>query len=197
PRLVWRVATIRESKPESVHAKTLVLDVPGWTGHRAGQHVDVRLTAEDGYQTERSYSIASGPEDPALELTIDLVDDGAVSPYFVGGGRGGDRFELRGPVGGYFVWENPSSQPLLLIAGGSGLVPLMSILRHHEALGSNVDTRLLLSARTIEDVLYRSELEGFRDNSESVAVRLTLTRAELPGGWTGWCSPGPPPTTPP
>jgi ferredoxin-NADP reductase len=188
PRLVWRDATIRESKPESPHAKTLVLDVPGWPGHRAGQHVDIRLTAEDGYQTERSYSIASGPEAPDLELTVDRVDDGEVSPYLVDEARAGDQFELRGPVGGYFVWEaGVSSRPLLLVAGGSGLVPLMSILRHHRAAGSDVDTRLLLSARTLADVLYRSELEGLRDDSaDSVAVRLTLTREEPPAEWNGW-----------
>jgi ferredoxin-NADP reductase len=180
------VATIRESRAESPHAKTLVLDVPGWSGHRAGQHVDIRLTAEDGYQAERSYSIASSPEMPDLELTIDRVDDGEVSPYFVDEAREGDQFELRGPVGGYFVWEATSSQPLLLVAGGSGLVPLMSILRHHEAIGSHVDTRLLLSARTLEDVLYRSELEGVRDGSDSVAVHLTLTRETSSPDWNGW-----------
>lgn len=185
-RLSWRVATIRESKPESPHAKTLVLDVPGWPGHRAGQHVDIRLTAEDGYQSERSYSIASGPESPDLELTIDRVDDGEVSPYLTEEAGAGDQFELRGPVGGYFVWEATSSRPLLLVAGGSGLVPLMAIIRHHEAVASNVDTRLLLSARTLEDVLYRSELEGLRDRAEAVAVHLTLTRETPPPAWNGW-----------
>src|SRR4051794_28147260 len=182
-RLNWRVATIRESKPESPHAKTLVLDVPGWPGHRAGQHVDIRLTADDGYQSERSYSIASSPEAADLELTVDRVDDGEVSPYLTEDARAGDQFELRGPVGGYFVWEATSSRPLLLVAGGSGLVPLMAILRHHQAVGSSVDARLLLSARTLEDVLYRGELEGLRDK---LALHLTLTREQPPPEWNGW-----------
>jgi ferredoxin-NADP reductase len=177
------VATIRESKPESPHAKTLVLDVPGWPGHRAGQHVDIRLTADDGYQSERSYSIASSPEAPDLELTVDRLDDGEVSPYLTEEARAGDQFELRGPVGGYFVWEADSSRPLLLVAGGSGLVPLMAILRHHQETGSSADVRLLLSARTLEDVLYREELEGLRDK---LAVRLTLTREQPPPEWNGW-----------
>jgi ferredoxin-NADP reductase len=185
-RLNWRVATIRESKPESPHAKTLVLDVPGWPGHRAGQHVDIRLTAEDGYQSERSYSIASSPEAPDLELTVELLDDGEVSPYLTEEARAGDQFELRGPVGGYFVWEATSSRPLLLVAGGSGLVPLMAILRHHEAVGSSIDARLLLSARRLEDVLYRAELERLREEAEAVAVHLTLTREEPPPEWNGW-----------
>ncbi|HEY1596401.1 MAG TPA: ferredoxin reductase [Thermoleophilaceae bacterium] len=185
-RLSWRVATITESKPESPHAKTLVLDVPGWPGQRAGQHVDIRLTAEDGYQSERSYSIASAPETPALELTIDRVEDGEVSPYLTEEARPGDQFELRGPVGGYFVWEATSDQPLLLVAGGSGLVPLMAILRQHELVGSGAGTRLLLSARTLEDVLYRQELEALRDRAEAVTVHLTLTRDTPPPEWSGW-----------
>jgi ferredoxin-NADP reductase len=180
------VATIKESRPESPHAKTLVLDVPDWPGHRAGQHVDIRLTADDGYQAERSYSIASGPESPRLELTIDRVDDGEVSPYLIDDAREGDQFELRGPVGGYFVWEATETEPLLLVAGGSGLVPLMSILRHHEAAGSSADARLLLSARTLNDVLYREELERVRDGADAVTVHLTLTRDTPPADWNGW-----------
>jgi ferredoxin-NADP reductase len=172
------VATIRESRVETPHAKTLVLDVPDWPGHLAGQHVDIRLTAEDGYQSERSYSIASAPEADALELTIERIDDGEVSPYLTEEAREGDQFELRGPVGGYFVWKASLTGPVLLVAGGSGLVPLMAMLRHHRIAGSEADMRLLLSARMHTDVLYREELEQqFRD-----AVHLTLTREK----WDGW-----------
>jgi len=176
--LTWRVATIRESRVETPQAKTLVLDVPDWPGHLAGQHVDIRLTAEDGYQSERSYSIASAPDAAALELTIERIDDGEVSPWLTEEAREGDQFELRGPVGGYFVWKASLSGPVLLVAGGSGLVPLMAMLRHHRATGSQADMRLLLSARTHEDVLYRRELDSsFRD-----MMYLTLTREE----WGGW-----------
>jgi ferredoxin-NADP reductase len=135
-----------------------VLDVPGWPGHAAGQHVDIRLTAEDGYQAQRSYSIASGPDGADLELTVEEIADGEVSPYLTGDARPGDGFELRGPIGGYFVWHPGLEEPLLLVGGGSGLVPLMAMLRHRRAAGSAVDARLLLSAGTLEDVLYRSEV---------------------------------------
>jgi ferredoxin-NADP reductase len=162
-----------------------VLEVPEWPGHLAGQHVDIRLTAEDGYQSERSYSIASSPEMSDLELTVERIDDGEVSPYLTEEARPGDQFELRGPIGGYFVWDSSLSGPVLLIAGGSGLVPLMAMLRHRRATGSDVDMRLLLSARRLEDVLYREELEGFRDSREA-AVHLTLTREESPPEWNGW-----------
>jgi ferredoxin-NADP reductase len=155
-----------------------VLDVPDWPGHLAGQHVDIRLTAEDGYQAERSYSIASPPEADALELTIERIDDGEVSPWLTEEAGEGDQFELRGPVGGYFVWKASLTGPVLLVAGGSGLVPLMAMLRHHRIAGSEADMRLLLSARMHEDVLYREELErDFRD-----VARLTLTREK----WEGW-----------
>src|SRR5436305_6523704 len=169
-RLSWRVATVRESRVETPQAKTLVLDVPDWPGHLAGQHVDIRLTAEDGYQAERSYSIASPPGTPDLELTIERIDDGEVSPWLTEEAAEGDQFELRGPVGGYFVWDSSLAGPVLLVAGGSGLVPLMAMLRHHRATGSRADMRLLVSARTHDDVLYRQELESFGD-----AVHLTLT----------------------
>lgn len=171
------MATIRESRVETPQAKTLVLDVPDWPGHLAGQHVDIRLTAEDGYQAERSYSIASPPDAAALELTIERIDDGEVSPWLTEEAREGDQFELRGPVGGYFVWKPSLTGRVLLVAGGSGLVPLMSMLRHHRATGSEADMRLLLSARTHEDVLYRRELDSFGD-----VVHLTLTREK----WDGW-----------
>jgi ferredoxin-NADP reductase len=175
------VATIREVRPETPTASTLVLDVPGWPGHAAGQHVDVRLTAEDGYQAQRSYSIASTPGDERLELTVERIDDGEVSPYLTEDTRPGDQFELRGPVGGYFVWRPGRDEPLLLVGGGSGLVPLMAMLRHRRIAGGAPDARLLLSARTLEDVLYREELAG-----DSARVRITLTRGPAPPGWDGW-----------
>ncbi len=178
------MATVSQIRAETAHAKTLVLDVEGWPGHRAGQHVDVRLTAEDGYQAERSYSIASAPENEDLELTIELIEDGEVSPYLTEDVLEGDQFELRGPIGGYFAWDTARGGPLLLVGGGSGLVPLMAMLRHRRAAGSQADARLLLSARTIEDVLYREELEDLA--SADVAVHTTLTRGAAPDGWQGW-----------
>jgi ferredoxin-NADP reductase len=182
--LPWREATIRAIRPETPSAKTLVLDVPGWPGHAAGQHVDVRLTAEDGYQAQRSYSIASRPGSADLELTVEGIEDGEVSPYLTEDALPGDGFELRGPIGGYFVWDPARVDPLLLVGGGSGVVPLMAMLRHRRALGSTVDARLLLSARTLEDVYYRSEIEELADGS--VDIRITLTRGDAPPGWSGW-----------
>jgi ferredoxin-NADP reductase len=182
--VTWEAATVAEIRAETAHATTLVLDVPGWPGHRAGQHVDIRLTSEDGYQAQRSYSIASAPEAPGLELTIERIDDGEVSPYLTEDLIVGDRFELRGPIGGYFAWDASLDGPLLLVGGGSGLVPLMAMLRHHQATGSQVDARLLLSARAIDDVLYRSELE--RLAQDGPAVYTTLTRGAAPDGWQGW-----------
>jgi ferredoxin-NADP reductase len=169
--------------PETARAKTIVLDVPGWPGHLAGHHVDLRLTAEDGYQAERSYSIASAPESPELSLTVELFDDGEVSPYLVEELRAGDQFELRGPIGGYFTWRVEDGGPLLLLAGGSGLVPLMAMLRHHAARASDVPARLLVSARSLEDVLYRDELAALTGHG-GVEITYTLTRAQ-PEGWAG------------
>jgi ferredoxin-NADP reductase len=182
--IVWRLARVRALLAETAHAKTIVLEVPGWPGHRAGQHVDVRLTAEDGYQAERSYSIASAPEDELLSLTVELIDDGEVSPYLVGELRPGDELELRGPIGGPFTWAVQDGGPLLLLAGGSGLVPLMSMLRHRAAQHSTVDTRLLLSARTLADVIYRDELAALA-SGPGLAIHQALTR-ERPAGWTGF-----------
>jgi ferredoxin-NADP reductase len=179
------VATVEDIREETPHAKTLVLDVPGWPGHLAGQHVDIRLTADDGYQAERSYSIASGPEAAALELTIERIDDGEVSPYLTEDVQRGDQFELRGPIGGYFVWKAALGGPVLLLGGGSGLVPLMAMLRHHQATGSDADARLLLSSRTLEDVLYRDELERLGQGPHR-SVQLTLTRGPAPDGWDGF-----------
>jgi ferredoxin-NADP reductase len=182
--LPWRVATVASVRSETTRARTFALDVPDWPGHIAGQHVDIRLTADDGYQAQRSYSIASAPESAALELTVDLVDDGEVSPYFVEEVRSGDQFELRGPIGGYFTWRSADGGPLLLVAGGSGIVPLMAMLRHRALARSDAEVRLLVSARTWDDVLYRDELveQGMLDG---VTVVFTLTR-EAPPDWTGF-----------
>ena len=165
---------------ETPQVRTLVLDVAGWTGSRAGQHVDVRLTAADGYQAERSYSLASPPgERPAL--TVERLDDGEVSPYLVDEVVAGDKFELRGPIGGYFVWDpDGATEPLFLVAGGSGIVPLMAMLRHRRAVGSNVPAKLLYSSRTLEDVIYRDELSEL-----GADIVQTLTR-EQPAGWSGY-----------
>lgn len=182
--IVWRTATVREIVAETAHANTIALDVPGWPGHLAGQHVDVRLTADDGYQAERSYSIASAPETAGLSLTVELFEDGEVSPYLVQELQAGDQFELRGPVGGYFVWRARDGGPLVLLAGGSGLVPLMAMLRHHAAQGSTVPAHLLVSARSLEDVLYRDELATLAGR-DGVRVSYTLTRSR-PEGWTGF-----------
>jgi ferredoxin-NADP reductase len=183
-RIAWRVVTVREVVAESPRARTLVLDVPEWPGHRAGQHVDVRLTAEDGYQAQRSYSIASAPELDALELTVELVDDGEVSPYFVEELRAGDQFELRGPIGGHFTWAADDGGPLLLVGGGSGLVPLMSMLRHRGARASDVEAHVLVSARSADDALYREELEGLEPRA-GLNVAWTFTRTPPPG-WSGY-----------
>ena len=157
-RIAWRTAEVREVVRETPSATTLVLDVPGWPGHAAGQHVDVRLTAEDGYQATRSYSVASAPEDEDVALTIERLDDGEVSPYLVDDAQAGDQLELRGPIGGWFVWTAEKGGPLFLVAGGSGLVPLRSMLRHRARAGSDAEARLLLSARRAEDVIYAAEL---------------------------------------
>jgi ferredoxin-NADP reductase len=178
--IVWRVATAREVVWETAHARTIVVDVPGWPGHVAGQHVDVRLTAEDGYQAQRSYSIASAPEDRRLALTVERIDDGEVSPYLVDELRAGDQLELRGPIGGHFTWRVRDGGPLLLVGGGSGLVPLMAMLRHRAAQNDDVEARLLVSARGWDDLLYRGELAGL-----DARVHYTLTR-NRPEGWTGF-----------
>jgi ferredoxin-NADP reductase len=172
-----------ELVPETARTKTIAFDVPGWSGHRAGQHVDVRLTAEDGYQAERSYSIGSAPDGTRIDLTVEKLDDGEVSPYLTDEVRPGDRIELRGPVGGYFVWEPAVGGPVLLVGGGSGVVPLMAMLRQRVASGSDAEMKLLLSSRTWDDVIYRDELERIAGNG--VTVVHTLTRTQPPG-WTGY-----------
>jgi len=185
-RLSWQIGEVVATRPETVRTKSITLDLPGWMGHRAGQHVDVRLTAQDGYQAERSYSIASPPEEaPRVTLTVERIDDGEVSPYLTEDLLVGDKLELRGPVGGYFVWEAQMGGPLLLVAGGSGIVPLMAMLRHRAAAGSTVATRLLYSSRSLEDVIYRHELDHLLKSSTMLEVVQTLTRAHPPG-WTGY-----------
>jgi ferredoxin-NADP reductase len=169
---------------ETPRVKSIVLDPPEWPGHRAGQHVDVRLTAEDGYQAERSYSVASAPEDEYLVLTVERLEDGEVSPYLTDELRAGDELELRGPIGGYFVWDHSLGGPLLLVAGGSGVVPLHSMLRHHRAIASTVPVRLLCSARSLDEVIYRDELMRMAAD-DGIDVRFTLTR-EQPEGWQGY-----------
>jgi ferredoxin-NADP reductase len=167
---------------ETARTKSIVLELPDWAGHRAGQHVDVRLTAEDGYEAQRSYSIASGPEDGHLVLTVERLDDGEVSPYLVDVLRPGDELELRGPVGGYFVWEESLGGPLVLIAGGSGIAPFRAMLRHWSAASASVPVRVLYSSRSLEDVIYRQELlDGAYDGAE---VRVALTR-KWPEDWQG------------
>jgi ferredoxin-NADP reductase len=185
-RLTWRLGRVTKRIDETARVKTLVLAVPGWPGHRAGQHVDVRLTAEDGYQTERSYSIASAPEDSdQVALTVERIDDGEVSPYLVDGLAEGDQVELRGPIGGYFVWDVDMGGPLLLVGGGSGISPLMAMIRHRAAQGSSVPTRLLYSSRSLEDVIYRVELDQLAGRGDGLEVFHTLTRSQPPG-WSGY-----------
>jgi ferredoxin-NADP reductase len=180
-RLSWHVAGVDEIVTETARVKTIVFDVPGWPGHRAGQHVDVRLTAEDGYQAAREYSVASAPGEP-VAITVERLDDGEVSPYLTEELRVGDAIELRGPVGGYFVWGPQDGGPLLLVAGGSGVVPLRAMVRHRGRSESDVPVRLLYSSRSLDDVIYRAELD---EPSDGVEVVHTLTR-ERPAGWTGY-----------
>jgi len=180
-RLTWQTATVTSVITETVAVRTIELDVPDWPGHRAGQHLDVRLTAEDGYTAERSYSIATADDEP-VAITVERLDDGEVSPYLTEELRTGDQLELRGPIGGWFVWDTSDGGPLLLLAGGSGVVPLRAILRHRQRTGSDVPARLLYSSRTVADVIYRTELDQYRDGVE---VSYTLTRSQPPG-WTGY-----------
>jgi ferredoxin-NADP reductase len=182
-RLTWAAVSVAAVHDETPRTRTLELVAPDWPGHRAGQHLDVRLTAEDGYQASRSYSIASAPgEQPAI--TIERLPDGEVSPYLVDVAEVGDGFEVRGPVGGYFVWEEEDGGPLLLVAGGSGIVPLMAMLRHRAAIGSRVPTRLLYSSRTLDDIIYREELDTMNASDDSLEVVHSLTR-DQPTGWEG------------
>ncbi len=184
-RLTWQTATAGSVVTETATARTIELEVPGWPVHRAGQHVDVRLTSDDGYRAERAYSIASAPGEP-LAITVERLDDGEVSPYLTQELRPGDELEVRGPIGGYFVWEPAFGGPLLMLAGGSGIVPLRAILRYRDLIGSSVPVRLLYSSRRLEDVIYRAELDVA---PAGVQVIHALTRSQ-PAGWTGYARRG-------
>ena len=184
-RLVWHIGEVVETRPETQRARSLFLEVPGWEGHKAGQHVDVRLTAEDGYQAQRSYSIASAPEDGRLEIVVERLDDGEVSPYLTDELRVGDRLELRGPIGGWFTWEAREGGPLLVVGGGSGIAPLMAMIRHRAAAGSNAPCRLLYSSRSREETIYAEELDRLAAEDGALEVIHTLTRSQPPG-WTGY-----------
>jgi ferredoxin-NADP reductase len=185
PRLQWMTATIRDVIDETPRVRSLKLDVPNWPGHRAGQHVDVRLTAEDGYQAQRSYSIASAPEASGVTLTVERIAEGEVSSYLAGEARAGDRFEMRGPIGGYFVWTTALGGPLYLVAGGSGIVPLMAMLRHRAAAGSQAPATLLYSSRSFDDIIYRAELDRLNQQGGGLTIVHTLTRQQ-PAGWQGF-----------
>jgi ferredoxin-NADP reductase len=180
-RLTWQTATVASVADETATVRTIVLDLPSWPGHQAGQHLDVRLTAEDGYSAERSYSIASATAEP-VAITVERLEDGEVSPYLTRELRPGDQMEVRGPIGNWFTWGPQDGGPLLLIAGGSGVVPLRAILRHREHTGSRVPARMLYSSRSLEDVIYRDELDKYQGSAE---VRYTLTRRQPPG-WGGF-----------
>jgi len=195
-RLNWRVATLATAKDETATARTLVLDVPGWAGHLAGQHVDVKLTAEDGYSAQRSYSIASAPDGARLELTVQRIADGEVSPYLTEVLEPGDPLELRGPIGGWFVWNPEAAAPLLLVAGGSGIVPLMAMIRAHAATSSQVPLRLIYSVRTPADAIYAPELSE-RTVASPLEVTYLYTRAAPPeAAPDGPAAPPPSPASP-
>jgi ferredoxin-NADP reductase len=182
-RLTWRVATVAEARTETATARTLVLDVPDWSGHLPGQHVDVRLTAPDGYSAERSYSIASAwtGEGP-VKLTVQEVEDGEVSTYLTRDLTVGDPLELRGPVGGWFVWRAAQTAPVLLVAGGSGVVPLMAMIRARGVVRGRQPFRLIYSVRTPADALYAAELARRVRDDPGLDVRFVYTR-EAPEGW--------------
>lgn len=184
-RLGWHVATVVETRRESARAATVVFDIPGWPGHRAGQHIDVRLTAEDGYAAIRSYSIASPPAERQVAITVEALPDGEVSPYLVEDVLAGDQIEARGPIGGYFVWDAAMGGPLLLIGGGSGIVPLTAMLRHRLQSGSAVPARLLYSVRAPDDAFYGVELDELAAADPAVEIVRTYTRS-APPGWAGY-----------
>jgi ferredoxin-NADP reductase len=183
-RLSWQLATVEAKHPETPRALTLRLTSDAWPGHLPGQHVDIRLTAEDGYQAQRSYSVASAPEPRRLALTIEDIPDGEVSPYLSDELRPGDQLELRGPIGGYFTWTERDGGPLLLVAGGSGVVPLMSMLRYRQTTGSDIPATLLYSSRAWDDIIYREELDRLSADP-SLRIVHTLTRTQ-PAGWDGY-----------
>ena len=183
--LEWQLATVTGIRDETPRVKTFTLSLPAWQPHLPGQHYDIRLTAEDGYQSQRSYSVGSDPTHVGeIELTIERLADGEVSAFMHDVVVPGDRIDVRGPIGGYFVWDANGGGPILLIAGGSGVVPLMAMARHRAATGSDVPATLLYSSRSREDVIYFDELERLR-SQDGLGVFHTLTRAQ-PEGWTGY-----------
>jgi ferredoxin-NADP reductase len=184
-RLAWQRATVLELKEETPRVRSLVLDAPSWQGYSAGQHIDVRLTAEDGYQTERSYSVSSAPADPHVIITVERLDDGEVSPYLTEVLRPGDQVEMRGPIGGWFTWRPSDGGPLLLVAGGSGIAPLMAMIRQKSALQSPVPVRLLYSSRAYDEIIFREELDQLAAMGSELVVAHTLTRSQ-PEGWSGY-----------
>jgi ferredoxin-NADP reductase len=184
--ITWQLATVSAIREETPTVRSFTLRLPAWPGHRAGQHVDLRLTAEDGYSVQRSYSIASAAgTDGELDITVERIPDGEVSPFLHDTFVVGDRIELRGPIGGYFVWEPALGGPLLLVAGGSGIVPLMAMIRERHRVGAAVPTRLLFSSRHFDEIIYREELDGLARNGSGLEVIHTLTRSR-PSGWTGY-----------
>jgi ferredoxin-NADP reductase len=184
--LDWQLASVAAITPETASVKTFTLTLPRWTPHRAGQHYDLRLVAPDGYQAQRSYSIASPPEQTgSIDLTVERLAEGEVSSYLIDQVVAGDQLEVRGPIGGYFVWEASMGGPLLLVAGGSGVVPLMAILRHRAAAGSTVPTRLLYSATGPANVIYRDALARLHGEGSGLDVVHTFTRVQPPG-WRGY-----------
>ena len=185
-KLVWHVATVESITVETYRVKTYRLRPPTWASFRPGMHYDIRLTAPDGYQTQRSYSIATAPETRSvLDLTIEKIVDGEVSPYFHDVVVIGDRVEMRGPIGGPFTWTGSMGGPLLLVAGGSGIVPLMSMLRHRDSTARHVQTFLLYSSRSLDDVIYREELDALAEAGNGLQVAHTFTRS-APEGWDGY-----------
>jgi ferredoxin-NADP reductase len=183
--LEWQIATVKSLRNETPEVKTLTLGLPDWTTHRPGQHYDIRLTAADGYSAQRSYSVASEPERKGeIDLTVERLADGEVSRFLADTVAIGDRFEVRGPIGGYFVWDRSIGGPLLLVAGGSGVVPLMAMLRHRAAAGVKDPARLLYSARSYEQIIYADELETLA-RKDGLTVSYTLTRSQ-PAGWEGY-----------
>jgi len=186
-KVTWQLGTVVSIVPETPHVKTFIIKLPNWTPHLAGQHYDLRLTADGGYQAERSYSIASPPEQTGeIALTVELVNEGEVSGYLFEGVAVGDELELRGPIGGYFVWRGEAtSPPLLLVGGGSGVVPLMAMLRHRQHLGLRTPAVLLFSVRTPEEVIYQAELEAMAQADDSFTLLLDYTR-QAPPGWAGY-----------
>lgn len=186
-RLTWQVGTVRSVRPESATSRTIQLELPGWAGHLPGQHVDVRLTAPDGYSAQRSYSIASDWDpagDPVIELTVEEVPDGEVSPYLVQVLRVGDPIELRGPVGGWFVWRADDPARTLLAAGGSGVVPIRAMLNARRRAGSTAPFRLVYSVRTPAAVMYGAELARLMRDDATFELQSVYTR-ERPPGWDG------------